>query len=287
MHEENGEIRSQDSLRLAGNWWDAVTGIAFGGLVPQTTQTLRDAVLFTTSGLYDVVDNLGQFQIAPLPNAECSCDEALEHFINKVHRRRPGSQLFGKYVADRGNWTDANYAISCQNTRDAAAVFGRYMTLLERLTALCVEDGTGIIPEDPLKMDSVFDKACELLRQSYIAAKQTYRLTNSDPPVDSPTAKAIDAKLGRIVKSIENEFEVGGDYRIPVSRCAWIVACILAAWAKNVQLIKLKSRRTTEVQAMGFGLENRGTVLDNVTERTSAALENMGLEDLPSIMAFG
>jgi hypothetical protein len=109
---------------------------------------LKDAVIFTLSGLSEVIAREKFDLDDPLSDQDCTCVSELERLVDKVHLQTvyPIDQklnLFGQYVADRVDWTAANYSIKCRNTQDAAAVFGQYMTLLERLTALCGDPEMG------------------------------------------------------------------------------------------------------------------------------------------------
>ena len=140
-------LRSDGSPFPNGCTWSrAVTGIAFGGLVPQAAEHLAQAVSFTVAGIQ------GQ------------CFEELEALINMLHRHSFAKGLFGDFVTERIGAEDSidnvNYTLPARNSdvRDAAAVFARYMTLLERITARCEVVKNGV--------DAVFEAACKLIQRT-------------------------------------------------------------------------------------------------------------------------
>ena len=247
---EMGLIKKCDG-EIAGKWCRAVSGIAFGGLVPQSTIELKDAVAFTLSGLPAVIPVEDANDIPEEPSNDCKGQ--LERLVNKVHLQDENLNLFGKYVAARASWQDACFATDCYNTRDAAAVFARYMTLLERLTALCEHQEEN--PKD--QMQRVYERTCEILEKSYKRAV--------DQKVQS-SSEDVGKILGKVVRDIRKRFKISPDHCvISLDDCATIAACIIAAWAQNVQIIKLRPDR-----------------FDHECLREEAYME-----DLPSMLAFG
>jgi len=115
---EIGLIKNR-RLEEIGFWWQAVSGIAFGGLDPQTTKELKDAVIFTLSGLPEVM-NCTISSHGTLPRDSdgegYTCARELEQLVDKVHRQTENLNLFEQYVADRVRWDDANFSIKCRNT---------------------------------------------------------------------------------------------------------------------------------------------------------------------------
>ncbi|PMD26794.1 hypothetical protein NA56DRAFT_641445 [Hyaloscypha hepaticicola] len=146
----SGEITwPPDQEKQPRKWCEAVAGIAFGGLVPQTTASLKDAVEFTALGGLRWDKN--------------KCFKALRKLLWAVHRRaisrkrsRTGSydsdtveltekllerfHLFGKYkmrgISNIDHETSIfdpylGFPANGLDTRTAARVFSCYMTLLE------------------------------------------------------------------------------------------------------------------------------------------------------------
>jgi hypothetical protein len=287
--EERGNGCINQKGQEIGYWWRAVSGIAFGGLVPQTTKELKHAVTFTISGLINVIDGDGNFHLDNVPNIVLSWAEALERLENKLHAKEKDLELFGNYVAEREDWDDASYAISCYNTGDAAAVFGRYMTLLERLTALCNEARDRETPD--AKMERVFESTCDLLGENYRQALVT--------PTRNP--EEVDSRLGNVIMKIGDSFN-DDDNHISLRNCAWVAACIIAAWAGNVQIISLEPGRRADANRVAetFRTEEAVRSAEAHVSTTAEAYrfaetltavdtqtDQVGLEDLPSVLAFG
>ncbi|RHZ52475.1 hypothetical protein CDV55_102082 [Aspergillus turcosus] len=298
-----GEIKNKKKTTLVGTWWGTVSGIAFGGLVPQTTREVKEAVAFTMTGLYKLADK--QWGLEKNAAGNISCTEALERLENIVHSEAKGLNLFGEYVNDRGNWPDANYAIKCQNTNDAAAVFGRYMTLLERLVALY--RGAAQTPHQ--RRDCVFDETQKLLENSYKEAKNHTRGNHASETLPSETSSETIAsealaneshcnsgdlgrKLGDVIGKIAENFTAsanGGN--ITEKDCAWVAACIITAWATNVQTISLGPGKRGNAGTINLTKERRDHGRDNAHDCNLsgdfALAEEVNLEDLPNVMAFG
>jgi hypothetical protein len=206
-----GALLNADGNPIGSNctWQRAVAGIAFGGLVPQAATCLAEAVRFTVAG------KLG------------CCITALESLINKLHRFDKDSEVFGPYVARR---VTARYGIdnvdysmpSRITTQEAGATFGRYMNLLECVTARC-----NSAPNPP--METVFEASCELIEDCYLAAVTKEGDRHADD-------------LGMQIQSITQQLEKHAP--MAPKDCAIIVRCIIAAWAEQVPLIDLEERCT-------------------------------------------
>ncbi|CCX07329.1 Similar to predicted protein [Chaetomium globosum CBS 148.51]; acc. no. XP_001226427 [Pyronema omphalodes CBS 100304] len=207
-----GALLNADGNPIGNNctWQRAVTGIAFGGLVPQAATCLAEAVRFTVAG------KLG------------CCITALESLINKLHRFDKDSEVFGSYVARR---VAARYGIdnvdystpSRITTQEAGATFGRYMNLLECITARC-----NSAPNPP--METVYEASCELVEDCYLSAV-------------TKDGDRYNDDLGMQVQSITQQLEKHAPMK--PDDCAIIVRCILAAWSAQVPLVDLEERRTS------------------------------------------
>lgn len=122
-NEELMELSTPNS-KVHANWGRAVVGIAFGGLVPQCSARLAEAVTFTVRGY------LGE------------CVDQLELLINALHSCDGGANDFGDYVTERcqalASVDKVYYATpSRYDTQEAAAVFARYVNLLEVIARQC------------------------------------------------------------------------------------------------------------------------------------------------------
>ncbi|OGE47390.1 hypothetical protein PENARI_c046G10533 [Penicillium arizonense] len=210
-----------------GTWPQAVSEIPFGGLVPQTTKEIREAVRFTISGLPTIFDN---------PHYEGNkCDNwlnELEMLINECHQQRSESNLFGNYVKRRaGDFPDegSNYTFNCYDTRDTAAVFGRYMTLIEHLIAICC-------PNESLK--DMRNVVSAYIKESYMTAVRKKRQDDEESDQWSQCPQC----LGQTVKDVKKAYRASR--AIDRDQIARIICCIIAALAENVKVIRLHLRRS-------------------------------------------
>jgi len=173
--------RKKDGAQFGMQWWDAVAGIAFGGLVPQTTWELANIVRFTVCGGDSIWGNFRDFA------------EVLQKLIKKVHKMAKGAHsdqtgskirrkkkdahfdgphLFGKYKlrGKRGHFGEKcqsmSYSGSYEKTplldvRTASRVFSVYMTLLECITAQYQRS----YPQKPGGSPEFREKDCETTHQ--------------------------------------------------------------------------------------------------------------------------
>ena len=203
-----GIILKSDGSALSPKctWPRAVTSIAFGGLVPQAAENLAQAVSFTVGG------------------TQGGCFEALESLINVLHRHSATKGVFGEYVSQRIDAEDSvdnvNYTLPERGSdaRDAAAVFGRYMTLLERLTARCE------VSEDR-PVDAVFEAACTLIQRLYVSAVRQDEMSRAEREAD----------LGLAVNAVTKR--IRQDQAVSLEDCAVVVRAVIAAWAWQVPCI--------------------------------------------------
>lgn len=127
---------NNDPLRVGDEsngftWAKAVSGIAFGGLVPQAAQKLVSAVHFTVLG----ADVIGGTPTELLDD--------IERLVNRVHGWNEEYELFGTYIARRQAATKASgnstFVIDPYGIADATAISSRYATLLERFLGISAE----------------------------------------------------------------------------------------------------------------------------------------------------
>lgn len=212
-------------------WSRAVTGIAFGGLVPQAAEYLAQAVAFTVAGI------------------QGKCFEELESLINELHRHNTDKEIFGAYVSERIRGEDlvdnVNYTLPTRSSdvRDAAAVFARYMTLIERVTARCE------VKKDPV--DAVFEAACRLIQRAYVSAVRKDEASTAERAVD----------LGLTVKRVKDE--ISRDKAIPLDDCAVVVRAVIAAWAWQVPYIAWPANASID--------SNSFTLLDDIPPLSALA----------------
>lgn len=225
-------------------WSHVVAGIAFGGLVPQAHPNVIEAVRFTTAGTF--VE---------------SCIQQIENLVDALHRHQkpvPGRvDVFGPFVSERckrqgHSYVNYTYPSTENHPRDAAAIFARYMNLLEHIVALM-----------GYSVDEVFEAAAANLGrvyQSRIAA----------------TEQAItDAHLGEIVADIKSTME---SRVISLEQCGDLIRCILAAWAASVPGIVVKEHMPWVNHSQAMARQASGDD-DNVNI--------LVMDNLPPFVAFG
>jgi len=142
---------AQPGWEVVGNWPRAVTGIAFGGLVPQVYPTIAKAVQFTTWGSEGggngrLVEQLEQL-VDALHGVEHNRNPKVTRHATELPDGEHGEEcercIFGQYVRTRYNARRlvdyVNYVVPWEHSspRAAASVFARYSNLLERVVALC------------------------------------------------------------------------------------------------------------------------------------------------------
>ena len=244
-----GAILKSDGTPLGDRftWARAVAGIAFGGLVPQTTSAVAAAVQFTVA--------CGQ------PEGAGARITALEDLVEKLHGLQPEKHLFGPYVAmrfdaNRGADRVGHTAPTRGPSRDAAATFGRYMNLLERMVARC-----------DAGLNDVFEASCRLVEECYSKAVKAQHAKASGAAFDDTRLADIAAAVKAVRKRARRS------ERIPRDDVAVVVRCILAVWSEQVPYVELEEFR-------------EGPAVDG----GSASHSFVGfatMEDLPAISAFG
>lgn len=204
------------NLTVRANWCQAVVGIAFGGLVPQCSGQLAEAVAFTVGG------SLGE------------CVDQLEILINRLHSCDKGANIFGDYVTERCQALDSvdkvYYATpSRYDTQEAAAVFARYMNLLEVMATLC-----------KLGPDTIFEESYTLIHNVYVAAVEKEK-GNTDAH-----HALLEENLGDSLSSRCQHLKPHNPPELGLQDCALVVRCILAVWAARVPRPEAQTRLTTQ-----------------------------------------
>ncbi|KAF4624599.1 hypothetical protein G7Y89_g13571 [Cudoniella acicularis] len=244
---------------IHADWARAVVGIAFGGLVPQASRDLAAAVKFTVGG-----EVFGELLVADLV-------DKLEIFINQLHYCDTGANIFGDYVTERCDALQlieyVQYATpSRYDTQEAAAVFARYMNLLERVVVLSNSS-----------MDRIFEAASELIRGVYVEVVLRNR-GKSAPAGLSLLGRSLPEEITRLSQSCEPHKPFKG---LKMPECTLIVWCILVVWAARVPNGEGDDYRD-EGERDGKGGDRNGKIGDEVprTRRPAA------LRDLPQLVAF-
>lgn len=232
------------------SWARAVAGIAFGGLVPQATPRVAEAVQFTVS--HDQQPETAGARI-----------NALEDLVEKLHGLQHEKHIFGPYVAMRYEANSGADRVSYTTAargppRDSASKFGRYMNLLERMVARC-----------DAGLNEVYEASCRLIEDSYRRAVELEKARASGLFFEvvgevTDIAAAVKAIRKRTRRSV----------RIPYGDIAVVVRCILAVWAEQVPHVELEEFREVSVG-------------DDPLASPRSFVGFATMEDLPAISAFG
>ena len=241
-------------LTVRANWCRAVVGIAFGGLVPQCSGHLAEAVAFTVGGTFG------------------ECVDELELLINKLHSCDRGTNKFGDYVTERCkalNSVDQVYYAtpSRYDTQEAASVFARYMNLLEVMATLC-RPHAGPPPQVASGdiVESIFEESYALIHKVYVAAVEKER---GNTLLDLSLLSLLEENLGQSLRGLHSPLEEHNPPEFSIQDCALVVRCILAVWAFHVP--RPESPDST----------------DNPEVPTQPRIKgSAALIDLPQIMAF-
>ncbi|KAH8595919.1 hypothetical protein B0O99DRAFT_686434 [Bisporella sp. PMI_857] len=198
-------------------WSRLIAGVAFGGLVPQAHPNVKEAVKYTVAG-----------------TSILECIQNLEALIDELHMQTKdrGLSLFGSEVAKRCEakvYVTYTFPSTASNPRDAAAVFARYMNLLECLVAIIHEKTLPRPSSGVQSMEKVFEKADVTLDRVYRAhVKPMTGRTSSEQTL-------VDQDLGKTVSDITSSIKANGT--VSLDQCGELLRCILAAWAVTVPIV--------------------------------------------------
>jgi len=286
---DRGAILNKEHSTVS-TWPRVVAGVPFGGLVPQAAPRVIRAIRFTVGGTE--VDQ---------------CIQNLEGLIDALHAkhieaRKQGKEanqpdIFGDNVTRRcsavGHYF-VNYTLPLHDgdQRNSAAIFSRYMNLLERIAAVVSapdsmvtvttsqnQSSSGLMPkpENPganfQPLPYLFDGTVELFKELYgIAIK---------PPEDrtEEESRLFSENLGLTIEAITQTVreEPWRHFSMKLEDCVKIVRCILAAWATSVPGIELKLKEYRE--------EDKLLPQEGSTEPTED-IHTIVLNDLPAVMGF-
>jgi hypothetical protein len=224
------------------SWFEAVAGIAFGGLVPQAGEKLTRAILFTVIGESD-------------PDKDCSyCHpiiKALQNLVDTLHDDCPELNLFGNYVAKRPRnglgISEADHSIK-PTSRHAGALFGRYMTALERLTAKSLS-----------KEGNPKERVEEIYRKCYDLLKDNYENDHKDD---------LAADVVTVTDKIKRKDP------ITIEDCGKVARRIIASWAFRVPRITLN-------------WDSHSNDSSHSHSNDSSYGHTPTLQELPAVSAFG
>jgi hypothetical protein len=191
-------------------WWDAVAGIAFGGLAPMATRNLKEIVQFTLRGNINWTEfPKGSFALEKLVSI---LDLNLSHTT--------GMTVLSPSISPQD--TDVVFVRDpeVEGTRFTVEILNRYSTLVERLMAIAQMnlgvDSAGIV-------ELVHSTLSDMLKTSY---KNAVRRARGEQVLDP--VWDIDAFL----KDLGDRAGTGWAIEGPtlVQDCAKVALCTIAAW---------------------------------------------------------
>ncbi|KAJ5319955.1 hypothetical protein N7508_000238 [Penicillium antarcticum] len=228
--------------KVVGKWWEAVSGIAFGGLVPSASKAAADAIAFSVGQL-----------------ANDQGTELLRRLILEVNEKSPQAiqnmKIFGtvNFPLWRA-WADKKHGLQFgpdptdSITRKIVELFALYCTLLERMMA-CISYSSN----DPV--EGVFRDCSEEIRLSYTRAVKEFKPRRGLPTTLLSQASShwsypgnaqsieeqvqfqrigLDAELNHLVQKIR----VHGLDTITSRDCAKVARCIISEWARLVRDVR-------------------------------------------------
>ena len=227
-------------------WQRAVAGIAFGGLVPQGSKTLVEAVAFTVGGT-----GLG------------GCVNELEGLLDDLHEldEELGEKrlvLYGEWVHERCRTKDSVSSLDVWkpirwSTARAVVIFHRYMTLLELLAARCCiggQSGSGDI------LEHLFRASQDLIGKVYVAAVKSHLAKHSidgapDWKLSGEETALVSMDLGETLSEVRARV-VQSKGGINIYDFATVVRCILVAWACQVPVIPWNEEEIMDLELGPF-----------------------------------
>ncbi|KAK5655273.1 hypothetical protein OQA88_5840 [Cercophora sp. LCS_1] len=255
MQVETGMLKGKGGKGLVrATWQRAVVGIAFGGLVPQAGRLLVEAVDFTVGGT-----NLG------------GCIDELENLMDDLHELDAGDErekreLFGDLVRDRCRLRDNVSGMDVSKpmrwgTAKAAAIFHRYMTLLESVAARCNLVGGDNTGEEEERehcergarvVERIFEESVSLMDRVYVAAVRSHLRGNlvEEAPEWKPSeaeATLLNEDLGRSLAGIRPRLSQNNG-QFALRDCAIVVRSVLAAWACQVPTIRWNDEEIIDLE---------------------------------------
>ncbi len=93
------DIKRHPLYELRATWWAAVAGIAFGGLVPQATQNVKDALLFTVAGIRGFCSEKRSDDVKQLHSRISELEQLIYGLHEEYSKRNDKLNRFGDFVA--------------------------------------------------------------------------------------------------------------------------------------------------------------------------------------------
>ncbi|KAK5656412.1 hypothetical protein OQA88_4793 [Cercophora sp. LCS_1] len=262
-----GEIfnTGEDGDRHIGYWWQAVAGLAFGGLVPFATKNIKDIVEFTLAG-----------------ELECPRVSDLAHLqalVRLVKKEIPSERnLFGS-LSSSGPGSVTVQDVEDRDTRILVETLNRYTTLLERLMAITAEK---FHQSDKDVLEKVYRCVETTLENSYNKAVARHRDEASRPPGCCAFEKWVEGEdLLRIVQDMSSLHDM--DAEIGIYICGKMAVYLIAAWARLAKTVDWSGRGRTLEKVDG----NSETETHEIGERDEAKSYCPPLlRELPDISAW-
>ena len=211
-------------------WPRVVARIAFGGLVPQANKTLVDAVQFTVGGRVNPCNSTckGDSPCINAVQALMALRVAIDDQDRKAKPNDRDLDLFGTSGQDGtarvsiGSESETN-CLRASNSRQTGTLFARYMTLLERLTAISGKTVT-----------DVYEECCQVIDTAYQNVLLGEKKVADGGMSDNPE-RASEGQLTCDVEGVKDK--INAKEPITANDCGKVARCIIAAWTWRVRQI--------------------------------------------------
>lgn len=232
------KVRGGNRKQNFGSWSRAVAFVAFGGLVPQATARLAEAIRFTALGNMKLQQDLAE--------------EKLERIINAIHKQHTKDHLFGWFVDYRTYQASKRekFAPSHWDVRRATATFARYMTLIEYLTAHFddghLSDGEKTMLPTLGRRGIAFEKLCTSLKEAHEDAVNKKVMGGHDNG-----RRGIDCCLDHMINRM-NGPDRRENFTPSLTDVCDVSRCIIAVWAEHVPRIIVRVQKNASILEMGI-----------------------------------
>lgn len=152
-----------------------------------------------------------------------------------------------------------------ENFTQAAAVFARYMNLLERMTALSKDR----------VVDGIYEGACELVHKVYV--EMVLRARGQSGP-----NQLLDRNLATEINKLAQSFHPHQpDVKVTLNDCTLIVWSILVVWAARVPHSESEDFKDEAIVS-----EEESEKRVSVRNGAPHTKRHVSLTDLPQLLAF-
>lgn len=217
-----------------GTWWEAVAGIAFGGLVPMATDHLVEVVEFSVGGRLTDKDG-GDDMKTLIDLMKYVVDDVTEATGKELplFRRRVNKLARGIKLGETLDFESEATGIFDKTMSDITERFGDYTTLLEALIAKVPDPDTKNADKDPFeigrrKRDAVFASCAREIERAYRASVQRSQME--------------EIRIGKSLRPILSTLKEEGE--LSAEQCGIVARCIIQVWTAFVRRVHWDKHET-------------------------------------------